>query len=59
MPRGKVLARVVPVLMFVALAAGARGAEPLTTADLVRFLRAGISERTVLIELVDRGSGSP
>jgi VWFA-related protein len=32
---------------------------PLTTADIVRFLRAGISERTVITELQDRGFWAP
>ena len=45
------------VLILVALAAGARGDDPLTTADLVKFLHAGISERTILAELHDRGFG--
>lgn len=38
-------------------AAAARGEGALTTADLVRFLRAGISERTILLELQGRGFG--
>jgi VWFA-related protein len=34
---------------------GAAGQTPLTTADLVRFLKVGISERTILVELQSRG----
>jgi VWFA-related protein len=41
------------------LAVGARGDDPLAAADLVRFLRAGISERIILAELRDRGFGEP
>jgi VWFA-related protein len=47
------------VVLLAALAVGARGDEPLTTADLVRFLRAGISEHTILTELRDRGFAEP
>src|SRR5260221_1356071 len=47
------------VLVLLVLAAGARGDDPLSTADLVRFLRAGISERIILAELRDRGFGEP
>ena len=53
------MGRIVAVLLLVALAEGARGDAPLTTADLVRFLRAGISERTMLAELGDRGFAEP
>ena len=41
------------------MAIGVRGDDPLATADLVRFLRAGISERIILAELRDRGFGEP
>jgi VWFA-related protein len=41
------------------MAALARGDAPLTTADLVRFLKASISERTILLELQGRGFGEP
>jgi VWFA-related protein len=47
------------VLLLAALAVGARGDEPLTTADVVRFLRAGISEHTILTEVRDRGFAEP
>lgn len=45
------------VLLLTALlpSPGARGDAPLSTADIVVFLRAGISERTILTELTDRG----
>ena len=39
------------------MAAVARGDAPLTTADLVRFLHASISESTILVELQSRGFG--
>jgi VWFA-related protein len=47
------------VLVLFVMAVGARGDDPLATADLVRFLRAGISERIILAELRDRGFGEP
>jgi VWFA-related protein len=47
------------VLVLMVMAVGARGDDPLATADLVRFLRAGISERIILAELRDRGFGEP
>ncbi len=47
------------VLLLMALAASVRGEAPLTTADVVRFLRAGISEHTILTELGDRGFAEP
>ena len=50
---------IIPVLVFVSAAASARVDPPLTTADIIRFLEAGISERTVLIELKDRGFWAP
>ena len=49
--------RIATVLVLLVLAVGARGDDPLSTADLVRFLRAGISERIILAELRDRGFG--
>jgi VWFA-related protein len=49
----------VTVLVLMVMAVGARGDDPLATADLVRFLRAGISERIILAELRDRGFGEP
>jgi VWFA-related protein len=53
------VARVMAVLLVVGLAVGARGDDPLSTEDLVRFLRAGISERIILAELRERGYGEP
>jgi hypothetical protein len=46
-------------LLCLALAAGVRGDAALTTADIVRFLQAGISEHTILIELESRGLATP
>jgi VWFA-related protein len=43
------------VLLLLACASLARSDAPLTTADVVRFLRVGISERTILVELQGRG----
>jgi VWFA-related protein len=59
MSRSQLLGRIAPVLLFVALATAARGDAALTAADVVRFLRAGISEHTILTELVQRGFGEP
>ncbi len=42
-------------LLLLAVAGLAKGDPPLTTADVIRFLRAGISERTVITELESRG----
>jgi VWFA-related protein len=55
MSRERRLGRIGIVLLLAVAAAGVRGDEPLTTADLVRFLRAGISEGTILSELHSRG----
>ena len=55
----RALATVLLLVVTAALAVGVRGDEPLATADLVRFLRAGISERIILAELRDRGFGEP
>jgi len=52
---GAVAGRILAVLLLLAIAGGARGEAPLLTADIVRFLRAGISERTILAELKERG----
>jgi VWFA-related protein len=41
------------------MAGGARADAPLTAADVVRFLRAGISEQTILTELQNRGFAEP
>src|SRR5262245_12928817 len=45
------------VLAAALLGAPAHGEPPLDAAALVKFLRAGISERTILAELRDRGFG--
>jgi hypothetical protein len=62
-PRGRAWSALaggaVVVLLWLALAGGARGEGALTTADLVRFLRAGISEHTILVELQSRGFAGP
>ncbi len=47
----------VAVLLLATLAGRAGGDAALTTADVVRFLRAGIGERTILTELGERGFG--
>lgn len=41
------------------MAGGARAEAPLDSADVARFLRAGISEQTILLELQNRGFGEP
>jgi hypothetical protein len=46
-------------LLGLFLATGARGDAALTTADIVRFLHAGISEHTILLELQSRGFATP
>jgi VWFA-related protein len=45
--------------LWVAGAVRAHGEDPLKAADIVRFLKAGISERIILAELKDRGFGEP
>lgn len=57
--RRPVVGKVVVLMVLGALAGAARGDAPLTTADVVRFLRAGIGERTILAELSDRGFAEP
>lgn len=52
---GAVVARILAVSLLVAIAGGASGDAVLTTADVVRFLKVGISERTILAELQTRG----
>ena len=42
--------RLIAILLSLAVAAGAVSDPPLTTADIIRFLGAGISERTMMIE---------
>ena len=49
--------RLVAFLLLAILAGPARAEAPLDTADVVRFLRAGISERTILTEIKGRGFG--
>ena len=57
MSRLKRWPRAAAVLLLAALAVGASSDDVLTTADVVRFLRAGISERTIIAELQTRGFG--
>jgi VWFA-related protein len=57
--RPAVTGRILAALLVVGLAAGVRADAPLTTADVVRFLKAGISERLILSELKDRGFTDP
>ena len=52
---GTVVARILAVSFLVAIAGGASGDAVLTTADVVRFLKVGISERTIIAELQTRG----
>jgi VWFA-related protein len=59
MPKHRIWPRAVAALLLAALAVGAHSDELLTTADLVRFLKAGISESTILTELKNRGFGEP
>jgi VWFA-related protein len=59
MSRTAAAVRVVAVVLLAALAVGARGDEPLKTSDVVLFLKAGISEHTILTELRDRGFAEP
>ena len=53
------IAAVVVLGALAALAAAAPGDDALRAADITRFLRAGISERTILAELRERGYGEP
>jgi VWFA-related protein len=46
-------------LLLMATSGRAQGDAPLTTADVVRFLKAGIGERTILAEVRDRRFGEP
>lgn len=57
--RGSILPGVVAVLLLSLVAVGVRADAPLTTADVVRFLKAGISERTILSEVASRGFAEP
>jgi Ca-activated chloride channel homolog len=52
--------RIASLLVLGALAATTSGTDdPLGTADVARFLKAGISERTILAELRERGFAEP
>jgi hypothetical protein len=51
----RILAAVAALVVLAFGAARVRGDNPLTTADVVKFLRAGISEHTILSELKERG----
>src|SRR5262249_35073523 len=53
------LGTIVAALLVLGLAMEVRADPPLTTADVVRFLKAGISERLILSELQDRGFSDP
>ena len=53
------IAAVVVLGALAALAAAAPADDPLVAADVKRFLAAGISERTILAELRERGYGEP
>jgi VWFA-related protein len=53
--RRAVAAGIVVLLLLIAGAPPLRADFPLTTADVVRFLKAGISEQTILTELKTRG----
>jgi len=55
----RAFATVLILVVTALLAVGVRGDDPVATADLVRFLRAGISERIILAELRDRGFAEP
>jgi VWFA-related protein len=59
MPRDRIVASLIAALLLAAALAGAGTDPPLTAADVVRFLKAGISERTILAELDARGFGEP
>jgi VWFA-related protein len=51
--------RSVAALLLVFMAGSARADAPLTAADVSRFLKAGISEQTILLELQNRGFAEP
>jgi VWFA-related protein len=57
--RAAIVAGIVAVLLLAVAAGDGRSDAALTTADIVRFLRAGISERTILTELRERGFAEP
>ncbi len=54
-----IVGRSVAALLLVAMTGAARADPPLTAADVARFLKAGISESTILTELQSRGFGEP
>ena len=59
--RGRLLGALAALVLLATLTmdSPARGDAALVTADLLRFLRAGISEGTILTELKARGFGEP
>ncbi len=63
MPVGGVLevtvGRSAAALLLVTMSVGVRADPALSAADVVRFLKAGISEPTILTELQNRGFGEP
>jgi VWFA-related protein len=59
MSRVRAWAAVAGVLFLAGASAGAGIDPPLTAADVVRFLGAGVSERAVLVELEARGFAEP
>ncbi len=54
-----IAAAIVAIVSWVVVSGTASAASALTAADLVRFLKAGISEQTILVELRDRGFAEP
>jgi Ca-activated chloride channel homolog len=54
-----IVAKSIAALLLVVTAASAGASPPLTAADVVRFLKAGISEPTILTELQGRGFAEP
>ncbi len=59
MSKDRVCGKLIALLLLATVATGAGSEGPLTAADVVRFLQAGISERTILAELQGRGFGEP
>ncbi|HZM51859.1 MAG TPA: VWA domain-containing protein [Vicinamibacteria bacterium] len=59
MSRPAAWVRTAAVLALLVLAARVGGDDPLAVADIVRFLSAGISERTILTEVRERGFAEP
>jgi len=58
-PASRETGPILAALLLLAMSAFALTDPPLTTADMVRFLRAGISEHTMITELQDRGFWAP